>query len=146
MIFALDAVKVFIQKVVRENSVQIAPNFPAKSLSVYTKYFSWHIFCYLWLKRILNMKLCWFIKYIIENNKKDNNWTLYFIDLLTNSTCNIRRQQVNKYWSLLAKLSTFALVKKKKKTAHAYFRHRIFSKSFGGKIRHIWTDVTYRVK
>ena len=39
MIFALDAVKVFIQKVVRENSVQIAPNFPAKSLSVYTKYF-----------------------------------------------------------------------------------------------------------
>ena len=61
------------------------------------------------------MKLCWFIKYIIENNKKDNNWTLYFIDLLTNSTCNIRRQQVNKYWSLLAKLSTFALVKKKRR-------------------------------
>ena len=91
------------------------------------------------------MKLCWFIKYIIENNKKDNNWTLYFIDLLTHSTCNTRRQQVNKYWGLLAKLSTFALVKKKK-TAHAYFRHRIFSKSFGGKIRHIWTDVTYRVK
>ena len=24
--------------------------------------------------------------------------------------------------------------------------HRIFSKSFGGKIRHIWTDVTYRIK
>ena len=22
---------------------------------------------------------------------------------------------------------------------------RIFSKSFGGKIRHIWTDVTYRI-
>ena len=90
------------------------------------------------------MKLCWFIKYIIENNKKENNWTLYFIDLLTHSICNIRRQQVNKYWGLLAKLPTFALVKKK--TAHAYFRHRIFSKSFGGKIRHIWTDVTYRVK
>ena len=62
MIFALDAIKIFIQKVVRENSVQIAPNFPAKSLSVYTKYFSWHIFflielkiiqsVYLWLKRI----------------------------------------------------------------------------------------------
>ena len=28
--------------------------------------------------------------------------------------------------------------------AHAYFGRRIFSKSFGGKIRHIWTDVTYR--
>ena len=61
------------------------------------------------------MKLCWFIKYIIENNKKDNNWTLYFIDLLTHSTCNTRRQQVNKYWGLLAKLSTFALLKKKKR-------------------------------
>ena len=34
--------------------------------------------------------------------------------------------------------------KKKKKTAHAYLKHRIFSESFGGKIRHIWTDVTYR--
>ena len=32
----------------------------------------------------------------------------------------------------------------KKKTAHAYFEHRIFSKFFGGKICHIWTDVTYR--
>ena len=63
------------------------------------------------------MKLCWFIKYIIENNKKDNNWTLYFIDLLTHSTCNTRRQQVNKYWGLLAKLSTFALLKKKKNGA-----------------------------
>ena len=39
MIFALDAVKIFIQKVVRKNSVQIAPNFPAKSLSVYTTHF-----------------------------------------------------------------------------------------------------------
>ena len=26
------------------------------------------------------------------------------------------------------------------------FEHRIFSKSFGGKIRHNWTDVTYRTK
>ena len=32
-----------------------------------------------------------------------------------------------------------------KKLAHAYFGRRIFSKSFGGKIRHIWTDVTYRM-
>ena len=30
-------------------------------------------------------------------------------------------------------------IKKKKKTAHAYFEHRIFSKSFGGKIDRIWT-------
>ena len=26
------------------------------------------------------------------------------------------------------------------------FEHRIFPKSFGGKIRHNWTDVTYRIK
>ena len=26
------------------------------------------------------------------------------------------------------------------------FEHRIFSKSFGGKIRHNWTYVTYRIK
>ena len=32
-----------------------------------------------------------------------------------------------------------------KKLAHAYFGRRIFSKSFGGKIRHIWTDVAYRI-
>ena len=25
------------------------------------------------------------------------------------------------------------------------FEHRIFSKSFGGKIHHNWTDVTYRI-
>ena len=37
-------------------------------------------------------------------------------------------------------------LKKKKKTAHAYLKHRIFFKSFGGKIRHIWTDVTERIK
>ena len=34
---------------------------------------------------------------------------------------------------------------KKKKSAHAYFEHRIFSKFFGGKIHHIGTDVTYRI-
>ena len=33
----------------------------------------------------------------------------------------------------------------KKNPAHAYFKHRIFPKSFGGKIRHIWTDVIYRM-
>ena len=41
-------------------------------------------------------------------------------------------------------LDFFKKKKKKKKTAHAYLKHRIFSESFGGKIRHIWTDVTYR--
>ena len=34
----------FAEKVVRGNSVQIAPNFPAKSLSIYTTAFSTHHF------------------------------------------------------------------------------------------------------
>ena len=160
MIFALDAVKFLSKKLLEKSLCKLLQIFPPKVLVYIRNIFLDTFFidlienysvCLLVTKEILkkntlNIKLCWFIKYIIENNKKDNNWTLYFIDLLTHSTYNIRRQQVNKYWGLLAKLSTFALVKKKKKTAHAYFRHRIFSKSFGGKIRHIWTDVTYRVK
>ena len=40
---------------------------------------------------------------------------------------------------------TIYILLKKKKSAHAYFEHRIFSKFFGGKIHHIWTDVTYRI-
>ena len=39
----------------------------------------------------------------------------------------------------------FTKLKKKKKTAHAYFWAPYFSKSFGGKIHHNWTDVTYRI-
>ena len=79
MIFALDAVKVFIQKVVRENSVQIAPNFPAIFLDTFfIDLIENYSVCLLvtkenFKKNTLNMKLCWFIKYIIENNKKDNN-------------------------------------------------------------------------
>ena len=33
-------VKIFAEKVARGNSVQIRPDFPAKSLSIYTKFFS----------------------------------------------------------------------------------------------------------
>ena len=32
-------VKIFAEKVARGNSVQIRPDFPAKSLSIYTKFF-----------------------------------------------------------------------------------------------------------
>ena len=35
-------------------------------------------------------------------------------------------------------------LKKKKKNGACVFKAPYFSKSFGGKIRHIWTDVTYR--
>ena len=37
----------------------------------------------------------------------------------------------------LIQIRTAKIKKKKKKTAHAYFEHRIFSKFFGGKICHI---------
>ena len=37
-------VKIFAEKVARGNSVQIRPDFPAKSLSIYTKFFSEHLF------------------------------------------------------------------------------------------------------
>ena len=37
-------VKIFTENVARGNFVQIGPNFPAKSLSIYTKKVSWHPF------------------------------------------------------------------------------------------------------
>ena len=58
-------VKIFAKKVVRGNSVQIGPNFPAKSLSIYTKSFSWHPFnvelkiTYNKRKCETNRMLCW---------------------------------------------------------------------------------------
>ena len=68
-------------------------------------------------------------------------------EYLTLLTCllivddNTRSKRITKfsvYWQYIYFL-------KKKKSAHAYFEHRIFSKFFGGKIHHIWTDVTYRI-
>ena len=42
------------------------------------------------------------------------------------------------------KLLLFEWKKVLKKRRMRIFEHRIFSKSFGGKICHNWTDVTYR--
>ena len=42
--FEENFVKIFAENVVSGNSVQIGPNFPAKSLSIYTKNFPYHIF------------------------------------------------------------------------------------------------------
>ena len=36
-------VEIFAEKVAKGNSVRIDPNFPAKSLSIYTKIFPWHL-------------------------------------------------------------------------------------------------------
>ena len=68
-------------------------------------------------------------------------------EYLTLLTCllivndNTRRKRTTKfsvYWQ-------YIYLKKKKKSAHAYFEHHIFPKFFGGKIHHIGTDVTYRI-
>ena len=52
-------VKIFAEKVARGNSVQIRPDFPAKSLSIYTKFFSLKItyLINLSLKRIETNKM-----------------------------------------------------------------------------------------
>ena len=68
--------------------MQIGPNFPAKSLRIYTKNFSYHIFnLFNWnkvIKENLRWKLWWFIEYKLQDNKSWNkNWSLYFIDLLS---------------------------------------------------------------
>ena len=43
-IFIGSLVKIFAGKVARGNSVQTGTNFPAKSLSIYTNFFSWLFF------------------------------------------------------------------------------------------------------
>ena len=64
---------------------------------------------------------------------------LIFFSLLT---CLIKYMKITSgLWDIINKVVT-----KLKKTAHAYFWAPYFSKSFGGKIRHNWTDVTYRIK
>ena len=51
-------VKIFAENVARGNSVQIRPDFPAKSLSIYTKIFSEQLFIENYLsKRIETNKM-----------------------------------------------------------------------------------------
>ena len=57
-IFIGSLVKIFAGKVARGNSVQTGTNFPAKSLSIYMKFFSWLFFINLIeIITLLNMKL-----------------------------------------------------------------------------------------
>ena len=68
-IFIGSLVKIFAGKVARGNSVQTGTNFPAKSLSIYMKFFSWLFFIN--LIEIITYKtnkiLCWI-------------WNLWFIE------------------------------------------------------------------
>ena len=128
-------VKIFAEKVARENSVQIHPNFPAKSLSIYTKNFPWHLFY--WFNYLSYIKIiCWIWNF---GGLLSRYWETIKVDIKTDLLTLLLIIQENKY------TFTAKEIKKKKKLAHAYFKHRIFSKSFGGKIRHIWTDVIYRM-
>ena len=69
-------VEIFAKKVAKGNSVQNDPNFPAKSLSIYTKNFSRHLVIdsienYLINQLIIkeNMKLLWITECILRDNK-----------------------------------------------------------------------------
>ena len=67
---------------------------------------------------------------------------LIFFSLLT---CLIKYIKITSgIWEIINNKQV--VTKFKKKTAHACFWAPYFSKSFGGKIRHNWTDVTYRIK
>ena len=64
----------FVENVVSGNSVQIGPNFPAKSLSIYIRKIFLTTFLTnvvnLWLKRIWDKTLCLIVYWILQNNKR----------------------------------------------------------------------------
>ena len=65
---------------------------------------------------------------------------LIFFSLLT---CLIKYMKITSgLWDIINKVVT----KLKKNGACVFLSTVFFSKSFGGKIRHNWTDVTYRIK
>ena len=67
---------------------------------------------------------------------------LIFFSLLT---CLIKYIKITSgIWEIINNKQVVTKFKKKRRMR--IFEHRIFSKSFGGKIRHNWTDVTYRIK
>ena len=118
------------------------------------------------LLQIFPPKVLVYIRNIFLNNFFDTNkmicWVWNFFDLLsvywrtikveteteylTLLTCllivddNTRRKRITKfsfYWQ--------SIYLKKKKIGACVFWAPYFSKFFGGKIHHIWTDVTYRI-
>ena len=65
--------KIFAEKVARGNSVQIRPDFPAKSLSIYTKFFLSKFLLKMTYQRELKqikceMKLEMFIECLLQDN------------------------------------------------------------------------------
>ena len=107
----------FVENVVRGNSVQIAPNFPAKSLSIYLNEFFLTLF---WLfngnSLIRRQNTCIFVyslKYvrtkikITKWNSKQHYWLVF-----NNNMVKYARN--------------LTILQKRKKTAHAYFGRLYF--------------------
>ena len=118
------------------------------------------------LLQIFPPKVLVYIRNIFLNTFFDTNkmicWVWDFCDLLSVYWRTIKVETETEYLTLLTcllivddntrskRITKFSVYWQyiyflKKKSAHAYFEHRIFSKFFGGKIHHIWTDVTYRI-
>ena len=76
---------------------------------------------------------CWMN--IVKNNKDYTYWK-YFI-FVNNKYKTI---EIKVYWQV----NNNTTKKQKKNPAHAYFWAPYFSKFFGGKICHIWTEIIYR--
>ena len=92
----------------------------------------------LWLKRINTLcDFCGLLSMYLRTIKNDTN--ICFIN------SNTQREQVKYLVYYLCSILERHNLCFLKKVAHAYFKRRIFSKSFGGKIRQNWTDVTYRM-
>ena len=130
--------------------MQIRTNFPAKSLSIYTKSFSWHLSNDLTETYLIKLNKNLYLITLSETIKITKK-TEYFGESIINQIYKRQDKIMNNfYWQLYdynkrwwnkIQLHKFFL----KKTAHAYFWAPYFSKSFGGKIHHNWTDVTYRI-
>ena len=111
------------KKVVRENSVQIGTNFPAKSLSMYTKSFSWHLSNDLTETYLIKLNKNLYLITLSETIKITKK-TEYFGESIINQI--YRRQDKimnNFYWELYDYNKRWwnKIQLHKTKTAHAYF-------------------------
>ena len=129
--------------------MQIGTNFPAKSLSIYTKRFSWHLSNDLTETYLIKLNKNLYLITLSETIKITKK-TEYFGESIINQIYKRQDKIMNNfYWELYDYnkrwWNKIQLHKTKKKRRMRIFEHRIFSKSFGGKIHHNWTDVTYRI-
>ena len=109
------------KKVVRENSVQIRTNFPAKSLSIYTKSFSWHLWNDLTETCLINLNKNLYLITLSETIKITKK-TKYTRDKKIMNNFYWQLYDYNKRWWNKIQLHKT----KKKKRRMRIFEHRIF--------------------